>query len=207
MTEKPYLSRKNQQPNLDRVHRIALFGWAVLITSCLYFYFFHPDLFSPQQIRNYFSDNLYLGLFVYFIISTLRGFTLIPSTPIVLAGVLVFPPLPLWVVNQLAVYSSSAIVYLMAREFQFDKFFHQRYPQQIEKLTRPLQQRELLVISIWGFAPFVPTDMIVYVCSILRIRLWKTLLGVSIGEGIICAIYIFGGSTGMNWFLDLAPNL
>ncbi len=200
----PFTRRQHQQPDLDRVHRIALYGWLLLIATCLYFYFFHPEFFSPEQIRIYFSDNLLLGLFVYFIISTLRGFTLIPSTPIVLAGVLVFPPLPLWIVNQLAVYSSSAIVYLMAREFQFDKFFHQRYPKQIDNLTRLLQQRELLVISVWGFAPFVPTDMIVYVCSILRIRLWKTLLGASIGEGIICAIYIFGGSTGMAWFLELA---
>lgn len=191
-----------QPPNLDRIHRIALYAWVTLIISCLYLYFFHPELFSPEEIRNYFSDNLYLGLFVYFIISTARGFTLIPSTPIVLAGILVFPPLPLWIVNQMAVYSSSAIVYLMAQEFQFDRFFHQRYPKQIDTLSELLKQRELLVISAWGFAPFVPTDMIVYVCSILQIRLWKTLLGVSIGEGIICAIYIFGGSNGIAWLID-----
>jgi uncharacterized membrane protein YdjX (TVP38/TMEM64 family) len=196
-----------QPPSLDRVHRLFLYGWITLIISCLYLYFFHPELFSPDAIRNYFSENLYWGLFAYFVISTVRGFTLIPSTPIVLAGVLVFPPIPLWIVNQMAVYSSSAIVYLMAQEFQFDRFFHQRYPKQIDKLTELLKQRELLVISAWGFAPFVPTDMIVYVCSILQIRLWKTLLGVSIGEGIICAIYIFGGSSGVAWLSELMSKL
>jgi uncharacterized membrane protein YdjX (TVP38/TMEM64 family) len=127
---------------------------------------------------------------------------LIPSTPLVLAGILVFPPLPLFLVNQLAVYTSSAIVYLMSRQVRFDHFFHERYPKQVERLTRLLHKRELLVISLWGFAPFVPTDMIVYVCSVLRIRLWKTLLGVSIGEGVICAIYIFGGSLGLGMMLS-----
>jgi uncharacterized membrane protein YdjX (TVP38/TMEM64 family) len=159
-------------------------------------------LFAPQNIRHFFSANLTEGLFVYFVISTLRGFTLIPSTPIVLAGVLVFPPWHLFLVNQLAVYSSSAIVFFMARHFRFDHYFHKHYPRQVGKLSILLRKRELTVISLWGFAPFVPSDMIVYVCSVLRIRLWKTLLGVSIGEGAICFIYIFGGSAGLSALLN-----
>jgi uncharacterized membrane protein YdjX (TVP38/TMEM64 family) len=135
-------------------------------------------------------------------VSTLRGFTLIPSTPIVFAGILVFPPAPLFLVNLLAVYTSSAIVYYMARAVKFDNYFHAEYPNQINKLTALLKNRELPVISLWGFAPMVPTDMIVYVCSVLRISVIKTLLGVSIGEGIICAIYIFGGSFTLNSLLE-----
>ncbi|MEX1056138.1 MAG: VTT domain-containing protein, partial [Natronospirillum sp.] len=149
----------------------------------------------------FFFDNLVAGLLGYFVISTLRGFTLIPSTPIVLAGVLVFPPVPLFLVNQAAVYTSSAIVYFMARQFRFDHYFHEHYPDQVKRLTALLQRRELVVISAWGFMPVVPSDMIVYVCSVLRIRLWKTLLGVSIGEGIICALYIFGGAMGLEVLL------
>lgn len=191
--------------NKEKLETSNLFGlylWLALITVCLSLYFLRPDLFEPSRIRLFFSDNLGWGLFGYFVISTLRGFTLIPSTPIVLAGVLVFPPWPLFLVNQLAVYSSSAIVYGMARYFRFDHFFHSRYPRQIESLTRLLQGRQLPVISIWGFFPVVPTDMIVYVCSVLRISVWKTLLGVSIGEGVICAIYIFGGAMSLQMILE-----
>lgn len=77
---------------------------------------------------------------------------------------------------------------------RFDNFFFTHYPEQVERLINLLRKRELPVISLWGFAPFIPTDMIVCICSVLRISVWKTLMGVSIGEGIICAIYIFGGS-------------
>jgi len=187
---------------LETVNFFGLYTWLAVVITSLSLYFFFPQLFAPDNIRQFFSDNLALGLLGYFVISTVRGFTLIPSTPIVLAGVLVFPPWPLFLVNQLAVYSSSAIVYFMARQFRFDHYFHEHYPRQVERLTALLRRRELIVISTWGFIPVVPSDMIVYVCSVLRIRLWKTLLGVSIGEGIICAIYIFGGAAGLNVLLD-----
>lgn len=183
--------------NKDKFETVGSFGlylWLALIATCLGLYTMRPGLFEPDNIRSFFSDNLYSGLAVYLLISTLRGFTLIPSTPLVLAGILVFPPLPLFLVNQLAVYSSSAVLYYMTRSMRFDNFFFTHYPEQVERLINLLRKRELPVISLWGFMPFIPTDMIVCICSVLRISVWKTLMGVSIGEGIICAIYIFGGS-------------
>lgn len=187
--------------NKDKFETVGSFGlylWLILIVTCLGFYTLRPELFEPVNIRSYFSDNLYSGLAVYFVISTLRGFTLIPSTPLVLAGILVFPPLPLFLVNQTAVYSSSAVLYYMTKSMRFDYFFLTHYPEQVERLIMLLRKRELPVISLWGFAPFIPTDMIVCICSVLRISVWKTLMGVSIGEGIICAIYIFGGSASLS---------
>ena len=142
------------------------------------------------------------GLVVYFLISTLRGLTLIPSTPFVFAGILVFPPIPLFLVNQAAVYTSSALLYYTTKAMNFDKFFFIHYPAQTERLILLLRKRELPVISIWGFAPFIPSDMIVCICSVLRISVWKTLLGVSIGEGVICAIYIFGGAASLSALLN-----
>jgi uncharacterized membrane protein YdjX (TVP38/TMEM64 family) len=183
--------------NKDKFETVGSFGlylWLALIVTCLGLYTLQPELFEPANIRTFFSDNLYSGLTVYLVICTLRGLTLIPSTPFVLAGILVFPPLPLFLVNQVAVYSSSAVLYYMTRSMRFDNFFFTHYPQQVERLITLLRKRELPVISLWGFAPFIPTDMIVCICSVLRISVWKTLMGVSLGEGIICAIYIFGGS-------------
>jgi uncharacterized membrane protein YdjX (TVP38/TMEM64 family) len=187
---------------LETVRSFGLYLWLALIASSLSLFFFMPELFEPQSIRQFLTDNLFSGLLVYFIISTLRGFTLIPLTPIVLAGVLVFPPWPLFLVNQAGVYASSAILYFMTRYMRFDNFFFTHYPQQVEKLILLLRKRELPVISLWGFAPFIPTDMIICICSVLRISVFKTLLGVSIGEGVICAVYIFGGSAGLAALLN-----
>ena len=189
---------------LEHINFFGLYLWLGIITVCLSLYFFQPELFEPQRLRGYFSTNLVPGLLGYFVISTLRGFTLIPSTPIVLAGVLVFPPWPLFLVNQLAVYTSSAIVYYMARYVRFDRYFHEHYEPQVTRLTRLLHKRELPVIAAWGFFPVVPSDMIVYVCSVLRVSVVKTLIGISIGEGVICALYIFGGTAGLRMLFGLS---
>jgi len=187
-----------EKENFETINYFGLYFWLVIIGTSLSLYFLRPDLFAPENLRQLFATNLVLGLIGYFAISTLRGFTLIPSTPIVFTGILLFPPIPLFLVNLLAVFTSSFIVYHMARIVRFDHFFHSRYPSQIETLTRLLQKKELPVISAWSFAPMVPTDMIVYVCSVLRISIFKTLFGTALGEGVICAIYIFGGATLVN---------
>lgn len=187
---------------LERENYLGLYVWLALIALSLAFYFLRPDLFAPRVIRGFFSANLALGLGVYLLIATLRALTLIPLTPILVAGILVFPPLPLLLVTLVSVWTSSALIYYLARYLRFDRFFSEHYPAQIFRLSALLRKRELPIITAWGFFPFVPTDLIVYVCSVLRISVWKTLLGVSVGEGLICAMYIYGGALGLEALLD-----
>jgi uncharacterized membrane protein YdjX (TVP38/TMEM64 family) len=179
---------------------LGLYLWGFLITGSLLLYYFFPAIFSPDNIRQFFDTNLYSGLCIYLLLASLRGFTMIPLTPLLFAGILVFPPLPFLLVNMIGILISSAFVYYLARYFRFDAFFANHYPAQITKLTKLLQNRETPVILLWSFAPVFPTDLIVYVCSVLRISVVKTLLGVLAGEAIICAIYIYGGVAGLNYF-------
>ena len=184
----------------EKLRKIIFIFWIFLIIFCLSFYFLNPELFNPYTLKNIFSDNLFFGLMIYFIISTLRGFTLIPSTPIVLAGILFFPPVELFFVNLLAVFTSSTIVFYFSEFMEFGKFFEKRYSRQMEKLKRLLKNKEIPIITLWGFFPAIPTDMIVYICNIIKIKLWKCLIGVAIGEATICAIYIYYGHLAIMYF-------
>ena len=56
-----------------------------------------------------------------------------------------------------------------------------------------MTRRELPIVIAWSFFPIAPTDLVCYVCGALKVDLKKCLLGVTIGEGAICAIYIFLG--------------
>jgi uncharacterized membrane protein YdjX (TVP38/TMEM64 family) len=180
---------------------VGIYAWLFVIAGCLLLYFLYPDAFSPERVQRFFSDNLYTGLAIYFLLSCVRGFTLIPLTPLLVAGILVFPPWPLFIVNLAGIWVSSAIIYYLARYLDFDRFFSAHYPKQIDKLTQLLRDREFPVILLWSFVPVTPTDLIVYVCSTLRVSAFKSLLGVTIGEAIICALYIFGGEAGLQLFL------
>jgi uncharacterized membrane protein YdjX (TVP38/TMEM64 family) len=71
--------------------------------------------------------------------------------------------------------------------------FERRHAHRVGQLRAALARYELPIIIGWSFFPLAPTDLIVYVCGVLRVDFRKCLLGVTIGEGAICAIYIFLG--------------
>ena len=67
------------------------------------------------------------------------------------------------------------------------------FPKQIQKIRDFLAKNELPIVIGWSFTPFLPTDLICYVCGSMEIDIRKFLIGILIGEGIACAIYIFLG--------------
>lgn len=178
-------------------HSPGLYLWFVLIVAALLAWFLYPEVFAPSSIQRFLTANLPFGLGLYFVLNVLRGFLLIPLTPLLLAGILVFPPLPLFLVTLVGIGVSSALIYWLSRQLRLHQFFRRHYPSQLDRLTALLNKAELPVIMLWSFMPFTPTDLIVYVCSVLHIRAWKTLGGVLVGEAAICAIYIFGGAAGL----------
>jgi uncharacterized membrane protein YdjX (TVP38/TMEM64 family) len=56
-----------------------------------------------------------------------------------------------------------------------------------------LHSRPTTIVTAWSFLPIVPTDLICYVCGVMKIPFGRFMAGVLIGEGAICAIYIFAG--------------
>lgn len=81
----------------------------------------------------------------------------------------------------------------------FDRLFERRYPAQVARVRWLLTRRELPIVIIWSFFPVAPTDLVCYVCGALKVDLKKCLLGVAVGEGAICAIYIFLGGQALAW--------
>lgn len=131
-----------------------------------------------------------MALIIYFLLLSARGMTMIPSTPLLLAGILIFDPLELFIVNMAGILSSSTLVYYFSKYLGFDMYFEMKYGKYTKKIRNGLTDKELPVIVGWSFFPLVPTDLIVYIGSSLRIPLLKCLLGVFIGESVINAFYI-----------------
>jgi uncharacterized membrane protein YdjX (TVP38/TMEM64 family) len=176
----------------DKIKYAIYFLWLLLLTTSLYFYFFASDAIQAK-LSGIFGSSLVLGYIVYLIASCLRGFTLIPITYFIVAGVILLPPLPLYIITMIGVAVSSASVYYFSEYLKFDEYFEKRYPKQIHSLKNFLTKNELPIVIGWSFAPFLPTDLICYVCGAMEIDIKKFLFGVMVGEGISCAIYIFLG--------------
>ena len=74
-----------------------------------------------------------------------------------------------------------------------EELLKERHAKHIDRLRDMLNRYGLPVIVLWSFFPLAPTDLICYLAGVLRIRIWICLAGVAIGEGAICALYIFLG--------------
>ena len=178
--------------------RLLCAVWIALLAGALYSYFFRPETFQMLSGKLSAAPPLwayaaYLGL------GCIRGFTLVPVTYLVVAGMLVLPPIPLYVLTVAGIVVSSAAVYYFAEAMRFDRLFSRRYPRELARLRALMTHRELPIVLIWSFFPIAPTDLICYVCGSLKVDLRKCLLGVAIGEGAICAIYIFVGAQALDW--------
>lgn len=165
--------------------------WIACIIGVFIFYQFNQELFSITFLEEFVADNKVLVMAIYVAILSVLGILFIPSTPFAIGGVLLFSPWEAYILNIIGIMTSSTIVYYFAQFLGIDDVFDSRYPKQIKKIKKALHQKELPIITGWSFIPVVPTDLMIYVASGLRIPLWKCWLGVSIGEGTLNLLYLF----------------
>ncbi|HTG90078.1 MAG TPA: VTT domain-containing protein [Vicinamibacterales bacterium] len=177
---------------------LVLLLWAATASAALYVYFFDRELLQRAASALVGAPPIW-AYALYLVLGCLRGFTLVPATYLVLAGMLVLPPVPLYLLTLAGIAVSSAAVYLFAEVMELDRFFERHYAPQVARLRDLLARREFPIVVVWSFFPIAPTDLICYVCGALKVDLKKCLLGVTLGEGTICAIYIFLGGRALAW--------
>jgi uncharacterized membrane protein YdjX (TVP38/TMEM64 family) len=168
------------------------FGWALCVVAALYIYFFYPELIKTY-LGKLFLVSVYVGYLCYLILVCIRGLTLIPSTYFIVLGLLFFSPLPLYILTIIGILVSSTSVYFFSRFLRVDEFLKKKHGKHIVSARALLEKNELPIIIAWSAAPFLATDIICYVCGALRVNYAKFILGVFIGEGITCAVYVFFG--------------
>ena len=166
-------------------------AWLTLVGLALSYYFTHRDTLDVEVIRALVNENRILVIPVYLLLLSVLGLTFIPSTPIAIGGVLLFSPGFAYGINLVGILTSSTVVYHFARFLGIGTAFESRYPRRTAKVREALSNKELPIIVGWSFFPVVPTDLIIYVASTLKVPLWKCLLGVLLGEGTLNALYIF----------------
>lgn len=169
--------------------KIALYVWLFLIAVGMLTYFFFPVelnlLFTKELVGNY----LMATFVIYYIILVLQGIIFIPS-PLIFIGILIFNPIDLLIVNMAGLTTSALIIYYFSKYLKSDVYFETKYSKYIDIIKNVLKGREFRVIVFWSFIPIFPTNLIVYISSILRINSVKCVIGVFIGEFLINLFYI-----------------
>jgi len=166
--------------------------WIAVVVTTIYLFIFQREAVQ-RELRDVMSTSLFAAGFIYVLLGGLRGFTLLPATPLLVLGVAFFPPIPLYILTLAGILLASAVIYWFSESLRLDEIFNEKHASAMAHLKALLHERELPVIIIWCLFPVTPTDLIVYVCGMLRVDFKKCLLGVAIGAGINCAVVIFLG--------------
>ena len=180
--------------NHARIRQTLTILWLAGAATALYLYFFQRDSLE-DLLNSTTSASFAAGCAVYLIFGCLRGFTLIPATSLVLLGVVFFRPWPLFWLTLAGILVSSVSVYYFAEAMHVDEVLQRKHAHRMAWVQSRLQRYGLPIIIGWAFFPVLPTDLICYLAGVVRLPLRKVLLGVAIGEGTICAIYIFLGDS------------
>lgn len=183
---------------MKHTQKWALGLWLTVVSVSLSLFVLKPDWFTIQHIAitlQYFQSEL---LWVYLGIMILRGFTLLPSTPFVLASTLLMPLYPwlLLTISLLGILMSSTLIYYFSDHMGFGQIIERKYPNQIKTLHQALTKPSgVFFVFLWAFFPLVPTDAVCYVAGMLRMRFASFITAIFLGELLLCYSCIFLGTT------------
>jgi len=173
---------------------------AVIITLIVNPYFFSVDNLV-QKVREFESQLMV----VYVLISLVRGFFLIPSTPFVLAGVILFPESPEFVitVSMAGIMLTAVLLYLFSDLLGFSEKLEKKFPKKMAIWENRLRSKHAIwIVLVWSFFPLVPTDLMCYIAGIVKMPLRYLLIGVGVGEMILISCYVYLGSGLIEWMMS-----
>ena len=172
--------------------RLRIAVWILVAGAFLYFCYARQVSLQDGMGRAA-AGSVYVAYGLYLLLGSIRGLTLVPSAGLMLLAIPFFPPRDLFVLTVIGILISSTSIYYFSRSLHLDEYFEEKHKNKIERVRSFLQKRPMAIVIGWSFFPLAPTDLICYLCGVMRIRFDRFILGVLIGEGAICAIYVFAG--------------
>jgi uncharacterized membrane protein YdjX (TVP38/TMEM64 family) len=183
-------------PNQAHMARFLTYLWGFLVLGVLVLWVSRPSVFSGAAMASTLATWGVWSFLGYVVLSMLRGVALVPSTPVVLAGGMLFPE-ALWlvlVVSMLGIVLSATILYRFPGFGGYDEWLETKHPEQIAKLRVHLvKPRAQWFVALWAVTPVVPTDLICYVAGLVRMPFRRMILGIVIGELPLVIAYILLG--------------
>ncbi|MCB0649929.1 MAG: VTT domain-containing protein [Saprospiraceae bacterium] len=170
--------------------------WILLIIGALLTFALRPEVASPEYIVRLISRFSNEMLLAYIVVTIGRGFFLIPSTPFVIGGAILFPDnlFLVLVISMIGVLFSATALYYFSDLLGFSKYLEKKYPKGVERWKERLQHpRAALFVLGWAFFPFVPTDLICYVAGIVKMPYRFMFIGVFLGELTLNVFYVYFG--------------
>jgi len=133
---------------------------------------------------------------IYALISLIRGFFLLPMTPFVIGGAVLFPdqPVAVIVISMLSILLSSAAIYYFSDLLGFSGKLETHFPKQLatwrERMSHP---KAILYVLGSSFIPIFSNEMISYVAGIVKVPFRYVFISIFISSLLLCILYVYFG--------------
>jgi uncharacterized membrane protein YdjX (TVP38/TMEM64 family) len=187
--------------DIATIKRILRVLWLVILALSILFYVFYGEYLTADSITKWITHYNHAITLTFCFLWILRGFFLIPGTPFIFAGILLFPgdPMFVYIMSMVCFFFSSVLIYYCSG-IGFGDYFEKKYPAKITSLRKKLSKpTAFYFITFVTMLPISPTDLIVYVAGSIKLPFRKVIFPVMIGEGVIVAIYVFNGARLMGY--------
>jgi polyvinyl alcohol dehydrogenase (cytochrome) len=188
------------KPRASTALRIGI--WALFVAAFVFLYYRYSALWGAE-FAAIAAASAWVAYGVYLLLGAVRGFALIPVTNLIVLAIPIFPPIPLLVLTLVGIAISSACIYAFAGSLKLGETIERKHARKTERVRAALRRNPTAIVTAWSFLPVVPTDLICYACGVMKIPFGRFMTGVLIGEGAICALYVFAGHS----LLDLGRSL
>ena len=178
--------------------------WLALLLGVAALWIVDPSRFSQATLEVGIGGWGTWALVAFSVVAIGRGALLIPSTPVILAGGVLFPNARLFVflVSMAGIVTSATLLYRFPGFAGYDSRLATRYPEQLEWLQLHLRKpRAQWFVALWAFFPAVPTDLICYAAGLVRMPFRRMMFGIIIGEVPLVTAYVLLGSRAAELWL------
>lgn len=187
---------KSSKINIKAIKKIIHYTWMILVILGIVWAFLHPQIFTAEGISAFLHQSGDWVWYIYATVTLFRGVFLFPSTPFVLAGMVLFPNdlFAVAVVSMIGILSSATMLYYFAEYLGFGDYLSSKYPEKIEKARIQLNKPsgKWIILALAWF-PFIPTDVICYAAGLVRMRYSIMIVGIFLGEGALIAMLLCCG--------------
>ncbi|MBP9812590.1 TVP38/TMEM64 family protein [Candidatus Gracilibacteria bacterium] len=190
-----------------KAKKYVLLFWILLLATFGLFLFYNPHLLDPKEFALFIEQFGMLGLALYAILFLFRGLLLVPSTPLILVGMILFPndPNAVFAISMTGILFSSFIIYQFSDILGLDDYFASNVKN--KSIQEKIEKYGFFAVAFWSFFLILPTDLICYIAGAVRMNIYKFLSAVALGEGFIIAIFIYGGRDALSILLDFLSAL
>lgn len=167
-------------------HKKTLFYLFIVFNIALLIYaYLKGDLLDIEALKTYLSEQNFIVSYLIFIaILIVRGLTLLPGTPFLLAGIYLFTVPQVFIAIQLAIVCYCIIIYSFSKSMNF------KIPEKILSYEQKIKSKEIPIIFTLCFVPGISINVLIYFLSIINIKLKSILIGVLAGTSITSIVYI-----------------